>query len=44
MPKRAMPREETQNAGSQMPIQKIFIGGLRDHPIAKVRRAASIQP
>merc|ERR1719167_1728735 len=35
MPKRAMPREETGNPSSHMPIQKIFIGGLKGKSIGK---------
>ena len=38
MPKRALPREETGHASAQMPIQKIFIGGLKDPSIAKVKQ------
>ena len=37
-PKRAVPREDSTHPGSNMSVNKIFVGGIRDKPIEKVRR------
>ena len=34
-PKRAVPREDSSNPGSNMSVNKIFVGGIRDKPVEK---------